>query len=458
MGRETAAIVGDDRVEAVRFKDGAEVPADLVVMAVGIRPNVELAKRAGLHCERGVVVNDTLQTYDPRIYAVGECVQHRGQCYGLVAPLFEQAKVCANHLAGLGFRYYEGSVTSTKLKVTGIDLFSAGNFQGGEGCEEVVFQDPASGVYKKLVLKDDRVEGAVLYGDTVDGTWYFQLLREGTSVADFRDSLLFGQAHLGDAGHGGANQVMNLSDDAQVCDCNGVCKGTIVEAITKNGLFTLDEVRSHTKASASCGSCTGLVEQILQSTVGDYSAPRITPMCPCTDFSHDQVRQAIRDNQLTSLRQAIDFLEWKTPDGCDKCRPALNYYLLSTWPDDAADDPRARFVNERIHANIQKDGTYSVVPRIWGGVTTPAAAARHRRGGGEVRGADGQGHRRPAHRPAGREKGAPAGHVGRALRRRLRLRPRLRQGAAHREDLRGLRVVPLRHPGFHHLRHRAGDT
>ena len=372
MGRETAEIVGKNRVEGVRFKDGAEEPADLVVMAVGIRPNVELAKRAGLHCERGVVVSDTLQTFDPRIYAVGECVQHRGQCYGLVAPLFEQAKVCANQLAGLGFRYYEGSVTSTKLKVTGIDLFSAGNFLGGEGCEEVVFQDPASGVYKKLVLKNDRVEGAVLYGDTGDGTWYFQLLREGTSVADFRDSLLFGQAHLGDAGHGGVNQVVSLSDDAQICDCNGVCKGTIVEAITRNGLFTLDEVRSHTKASASCGSCTGLVEQILQNTVGDYSAPMISPMCPCTEFSHDQVRQAIRDNQLTSLRQAIDFLEWKTPDGCDKCRPALNYYLISTWPDDAVDDPRARFVNERMHANIQKDGTYSVVPRIWGGVTTPA--------------------------------------------------------------------------------------
>lgn len=181
MGANTAAVLGEERVRAVRFKDGLEIPADLVVMAVGIRPNIELAKQAGIYCERGVVVNDTMQTYDPKVYAVGECVQHRGQCYGLVAPLWEQAKVCANHLARYGIGRYQGSVTSTKLKVTGIDLFSAGNFNGGSGCEEIVLRDPARGVYKKLVVKENRVQGAVLYGDTVDGTWYFQLLREGTS-------------------------------------------------------------------------------------------------------------------------------------------------------------------------------------------------------------------------------------------------------------------------------------
>ncbi|MEX0729602.1 MAG: nitrite reductase large subunit NirB [Aquisalimonadaceae bacterium] len=373
MQAQTSEIIGEGRVQAVRFKDGDELSADLVVMAVGIRPNMELARKAGLYCDRGVVVSDTLQTFDPRIYAVGECVQHRGQCYGLVAPLFEQAKVCANHLAGYGFRYYEGSVTSTKLKVTGIDLFSAGDFQDAEGVDTIVYQDPSAGVYKKVCVKDDRIVGAVLYGDTGDGTWYFKLLREGTSIADFRDGLLFGQAHLGDSGHGGVSQVANLPDDAQICDCNGVCKGTIVKAITENGLFTLDEVKAHTKASASCGSCQGLVEQLLAATMGgDYEAAAVKPMCACTDMSHDQVREAIRAEQLTSLRGVFDTLGWKTPDGCDKCRPALNYYLISTWPDQAQDDPQARFVNERMHANIQKDGTYSVVPRIWGGVTTPS--------------------------------------------------------------------------------------
>jgi nitrite reductase (NADH) large subunit len=373
MGTQTTEIVGRDRVAAVRFRDGAEEPADLVVMAAGIRPNVTLAQRAGLYCERGIVVSDTLQTFDPRIYAVGECVQHRGVCYGLVAPLFEQAKVAANQLAGLGFRYYEGSVTSTKLKVTGIDLFSAGALQGGEDCEELVLRDPAAGVYKKLVVRDDRIIGAVLYGATGDGSWYLGLMRDGAPIAELRDTILFGRNRLGDSGHGGVNQAASLADDAQICDCNGVCKSTIVKAITDQGLFTLEEVRAHTKASASCGSCTGLVEQVLQSVVGgDHSAPRTKPLCPCTEFSHDQVRRTIRGQRLTSLQAVFEFMEWKTPDGCDKCRPALNYYLISTWPQEARDDPQARFANERNHANIQKDGTYSVVPRLWGGVTTPA--------------------------------------------------------------------------------------
>ena len=369
MGAHTAAILGDDKVRGVRFKDGLEVPADIVVMAVGIRPNIELAKKSGIHCERGIVVNDTMQTYDPRVYSVGECVQHRGVCYGLVAPLWEQAKVCASHLAQHGVGRYEGSVTSTKLKVTGIDLFSAGNFNGGPDCEELVLRDPARGVYKKLVVKDNRVQGAVLYGDTVDGTWYFQLLRENTDITAFRETVLFGHAHMADAGREG-HSVMSMSDDAEICGCNGVCKGTIVKAITEKKLFTVDDVRAHTKASASCGSCTGLVEQILAATVGNYDAtPKEKPMCKCTDHPHDVVRKAIRDEHLTSLESVFKVLNWKTANGCASCRPALNYYLISTWPAEAKDDYQARFINERVHANIQKDGTYSVVPRMWGGLT-----------------------------------------------------------------------------------------
>jgi nitrite reductase (NADH) large subunit len=374
MEAQTEAILGDSRVEAVRFKDGTEIPADLVVMAVGIRPNIELAKAAGIYCQRGIVVNDTLQTYDPRVYAVGECVQHRGQLFGLVAPLFEQAKVCANHLAGFGIARYEGSMTSTKLKVTGIDLFSAGEFQGGAGYEELLFQDPARGIYKKLTVKDNRVKGAVLYGDTVDGSWYFQLMREGADISAFRENILFGQAHLGDSGHGSENRAVLLPDSAEVCGCNGVCKKTIVDAIVHKKLFTLDEVRVHTKASASCGSCTGLVEQILQSTLGsDYSvSPKKKPLCKCTEHTHDEVRAAIREQGLKTIPEVLRGLDWKTPDGCHQCRPAINFYLLCAWPGEYRDDPQSRFINERVHANIQKDGTYSVVPRIWGGVTTPA--------------------------------------------------------------------------------------
>lgn len=375
IGAQTQALVGgkDGRVMAVQFKDGSEIPADLVVMAAGIRPNTELAEKIGLHCNRGIVVSDTMQTVtDPRIYAVGECAAHRGIAYGLVAPLFEQGKVCATHLAEFGIGRYTGSQTSTKLKVTGIDLFSAGDFMGGKDCEEIVMSDPYGGVYKKLVIKDDKLVGACLYGDTVDGSWYFKLLREGRTVSDIRDKLMFGESNIGDVGHEGHNKAAAMADSDEVCGCNGVNKGTICKAIKDKGLFTLDEVRKHTKASASCGSCTGLVEQLLMFTAGgDYSkAPTKKAMCGCTDASHQEAREAIKADHLLTIPDVYKRLGWRTPNGCASCRPAINYYLISTWPKEAKDDPQSRYINERSHANIQKDGTYSVIPRMWGGETT----------------------------------------------------------------------------------------
>ncbi len=371
-GANTESLQGSDRIEKLVLQDGREIPADIVVMAVGIRPNITLAEQAGLHCERGIVVNDTLQTFDPAIYAVGECVQHRNTCYGLVAPLFEQGKVCANHLAQLGYGRYEGTTTATRLKVTGIELFSAGNFIGDDETESIVLKDASQGVYKKLVIRDDRIEGAVLYGDTIDGAWYYELMREQADISNHREQLMFGRTHLSDAGHGGVNNSLEMADDAQVCDCNGVCKKDIVDAIQSEGLFTLDDVKQHTKAGASCGGCTGLVEQILSATVGgEYTSPDKKPICGCTDHSHDEVRGAIREKHLTSITETMKQLDWRTPDGCPTCRPALNYYCLSSWPLEAIDESNSRFINERLHANIQKDRSYTVVPRIWGGVTTP---------------------------------------------------------------------------------------
>jgi nitrite reductase (NADH) large subunit len=359
----------------VQLKDGREIPADLVVMAAGIRPNTELAEKSGLHCNRGIVVTDTMQTVtDPRIYSVGECASHRGIAYGLVAPLFEQGKVCATHLAQFGIGRYQGSQTSTKLKVTGIDLFSAGNFQGGEGTQEMVMSDPFGGVYKKLVIQNDQLVGACMYGDTVDGSWYFKLIREGRKISDIRDQLLHGEAgsNIGDVGHQGQNKAAMMADSDEVCGCNGVSKGSICKAIKDKGLFTLEEVRKHTKASASCGSCTGLVEQLIMFTAGgDYSAaPKKKAMCGCTDASHQDTRDAIKNGHLLTKEEVFKALEWRTPNGCSSCRPAINYYLISTWPKEAQDDPQSRFINERSHANIQKDGTYSVIPRMWGGETT----------------------------------------------------------------------------------------
>ncbi len=369
-----AAIAGaDGRIGKVKFKDGSEIDADLLVMAVGIRPNYALAESAGIHCNRGIVVNDTMQTYDPRIYAVGECVSHRGISYGLVAPLFEMAKVCATHLANFGIGLYKGSVTSTKLKVTGVDLFSAGDFSGGEGTEEIVLHDAVGGVYKKIVIKEDKIIGSVLYGDTTDGAWYFQMLRDNKLIHEIRDHLMFGQDSLGNTGHQGQDKVSAMTDEMEVCGCNGVCKGTIVKAIQEKGLFTIDDVKKQTKAASSCGSCTGLVEQILASTLGGGYAPPSTSkaVCGCTDRNHEEVRAEIRTHKYLNIPDAMKGMNWRSPNGCATCRPALNYYLISTWPHEASDDPQSRFINERVHANIQKDGTYSVIPRMYGGVTSP---------------------------------------------------------------------------------------
>ena len=389
MDAQTQALIGDKagRVMAVQFNDGKEVPADLVVMAAGIRPNTALAVKIGLNCGKdnrsGIVVDDTMQTItDPRIYSVGECAAHRGTVYGLVAPLFEQGKVCATHLAQFGIGRYQGSLTSTKLKVTGIDLFSAGNFTGGEGCEEIVMSDPYGGVYKKLVIKDDVLIGACMYGDTVDGSWYFKLLREGRKIADIRDKLMFGQMtserNIGDVGHEGHSHASTMADSDEVCGCNGVSKGAICKAIKERGLFTLEEVKKHTKASASCGSCTGLVEQLLMFTAGgDYSKPPTKKaMCACTDASHHDVRDAIKAQHLLTIDSVYRAMGWRTPNGCASCRPAVNYYLISSWPKEARDDPQSHFVNERSHANIQKDGSYSVIPRMWGGTTNSSELRR----------------------------------------------------------------------------------
>lgn len=374
LGANSEEIVGEDgRVAGLKLKDGRVLPCDLLVMAVGIRPNTTLAKAAELEVGRGVVVNDAMQTSDPSVFAVGECVEHRGMCYGLVAPIWEMCKTLGQTLTGAEAAY-EGSVLSTRLKVSGVDVFSAGKFSGGEGCEDIVFRDAGRGVYKRIVLEDGKVAGAVLFGDAADGGWYFDLMRSGAEVGDIRETLVFGQAVTeGLRGLDPSAAVAAMADDAEICGCNGVCKGTITSAIADQGLTTLETVRAVTKASASCGSCTPLVEKILMASLGDafqvQTGPK--PVCSCTEKGHEEVRRRIVAEGLKTMPAVFQALEWHTADGCASCRPALNYYLLCAWPGEYRDDKQSRFINERVHANIQKDGTYSVVPRMWGGVTTP---------------------------------------------------------------------------------------
>ena len=364
----TKAIIGDGRAEAVLLEGDETLPADLVVMAVGIRPETRLATDAGLDVARGIEVNAQMQTSDPDIFAVGECVEFDGALFGLVAPLYEQAKVLAQTLLGTPDAFAVKD-TATKLKVTGCNLFSAGDFAEGEGREDIVLRDPGKGVYKRLVIEDDRLIGAVMYGDTADGNWFFQLIKDGTEIDEMRETLIFGPAFQGGASVDPLSAVAALPRDAEICGCNGICKGTIVDAIDA-GATDLGAVKATTKASASCGTCTGLVEQLLQVTLGDaFEMPAAQPICGCCDLTHEDVRRLIKSQELKSQDAVWQDLGWKTRNGCHVCRPAVNFYLLADWPLEYADDPQSRFVNERKHANIQKDGTFSVVPRMWGGIT-----------------------------------------------------------------------------------------
>jgi nitrite reductase (NADH) large subunit len=367
----TKRILGERKVEAIELADGTVIPCTLIVMAAGIRPSAWLGKSAGLEVNRGVVVDDRMQTSDPDILALGECAEVDGHVYGLVAPLYEMARVAAAKLAGQDVAGFVHNDTPTKLKVTGIDLFSLGDFADGDDRQEIVLRDASAGVYKRLVLKDNRIIGTVLFGETADGAWFNDLKKKEVDISEMRETLMFGQAYQGGPPLDPMAVVAALPDDAEICGCNGICKGKITAAIKAKGLTSLDDVRAHTKASASCGSCTGLVEQLMTLTLGDaYNRNAVQPMCPCTALGHDDVRRLIKAKSLKTIHAVMQELEWKTSCGCAKCRPALNYYLVCDWPGEYADDYQSRFINERAHANIQKDGTYSVIPRMWGGVTS----------------------------------------------------------------------------------------
>ncbi|MBK8203559.1 MAG: NAD(P)/FAD-dependent oxidoreductase [Bdellovibrionales bacterium] len=395
MPKMTKALVSDEAgwVRALRFQDGTEIEAELVVVTVGILPRIDLAVRSGLNCQRGIVVDDYMGTSDPAIFAVGECVEHRGATYGLVAPLYEMARTCAEVLTEAPDKdvtgshrlqshapqpskvtRYKGSTTSAKLKVVGVDMFSAGKHTGDPWTEDIIIQDHFLGIYKKLVVRENRIVGIVLYGDTEDASWYFQMLKENRDISDIRDRVIFGRAMVSATSGPMPSLSAAMTNEMEVCGCNGVCKGAIVQAIQSLRLTSLEEVRAHTKASASCGSCTPLVKDILLSALGPGSeiSPAREGICSCTECSTEDIREAIRAQRLLTIEAVMTALSWKNPEGCSTCRPALNYYLLSAFSGEYVDHFRSRFVNERLHANIQKDGTYSVVPRMWGGLTSPS--------------------------------------------------------------------------------------
>lgn len=367
LEKSTEEIYGTDRVEGLKFKDGTQLEADLVVMAVGIKPNIELAKASGISINRGIIVNDFLQTDLPHVYAVGECAEHNGIPYGLVAPLYEQAKVLASHICGQEAAPYKGSVLSTQLKVSGVEVFSAGDFMEDGEKKSIKIFDEQDGVYKKIVLRGNKIVGAVLFGDSKEGNRLFSMIKKEADISDTEKITIL--QPIGE--EAGASLVATMSADEIICGCNGVSKGAIVQAIQEKGCTSVDEIKACTSASRSCGGCKPLVADVLQLTLGsefDASAQK-EAICGCTSLSRDEIVDGIKEKGLTHIREVMNVLGWESEEGCSKCRPALNYYLAMVNPTKYEDERESRFVNERMHANIQKDGTYSVVPRMYGGVT-----------------------------------------------------------------------------------------
>lgn len=353
-------LPGDDgRVAGLRFASGAELPADLVVVSIGIRSRTELARAAGLATGRGIAVDDRLRTSHPRAVAVGECAEHRGIVYGIVAPIHEQAAVAADTLLGLTGPPYEGSVPTAKLKVMGIDLVTAG---AADGAREVV--DAAHGSYRKVIVGEDgRALGAVLLGDTRGHELLTDVVRRGATVDDALALLVEASAATAE----------DLPDDAQVCNCNGVCKGEILDAVRVDGCTSSREVMARTRAGTGCGSCRDLVlDLVALATGGADEEPAY--LCSCAQQTREQLVQTVRDGELSSVSELMGACG--AGRDCGACKPGLAYLVSEVAASRHREERHARFINDRVHANIQKDGTFSVIPRIRGGVTTPAELRR----------------------------------------------------------------------------------
>jgi nitrite reductase (NADH) large subunit len=370
----TTEILGKHAVTGVKLADGRTIPCDVVVIAAGIRANSEVAETSGLVVERGIVVDDQMRALDePDIYAVGECVQHRGETYGLVAPLWDQARVLADHITGRDpHAAYHGSRVATKLKVAGVDVAAMGLKEPERDDDEtLVFAEPRKGVYKRVIIRDGRLVGATLVGDVRKVAFLMQAFDRGLALPEERVELMF------DIGGPPAEvSAAELAEDAQVCNCNGVTKG-VISACVRGGCKTVTGVMDATRAGKGCGTCKGLVAQIVEWTAGGAveEDPKAGWYVPGVPMPKPELMAAIRDHGLKSVSSVFAKL---VPGGEEdaKSKMGLASLLKMMWGDEYVDERDARFINDRVHANIQRDGTFSVVPQMKGGVTTPAQLRR----------------------------------------------------------------------------------
>jgi nitrite reductase (NADH) large subunit len=374
LQKNTAEILGEGRVTGLRFKDGETLDCDMVVVAAGIRPNAEIGRSAGLTVERAIVVDNHMRSVDDmNIYVVGECAQHRGQVYGLVAPLWDQAKVFADHVTGVDRdAAYHGSKLATKLKVMGVELASMGLTEPEHENDEVVqFSEARHGTYKKLIVRDGRLVGGILMGDISKAAYLMQAFDRETPLPEERLSLLFDL--------GTPPQKVTLDEmpaDAQLCNCNGVSKAAVGAAVA-SGKRTAKAVMSATRAGMGCGSCKTLVGEVVAWFCGGAveEDPSVHYYVPCIPMAKPALTAAIREQGLKSVSSVFRAL---AADGREDAasKPALASLLITLWNDAYEDERDARFINDRVHGNIQKDGTFSVVPEMPGGITTPADLMR----------------------------------------------------------------------------------
>lgn len=368
LEKETKEIIGDIGAKGLRFTDGTEVEANLVVMAAGVRPNVQLAQKTGIETNRAILVNDYMETSVPNIYAVGECVEHRGMIYGLVQPLYEQGKALAKRICGREGRGYEGSVLSTQLKISGVDLFSVGVIHDKDSTtQSIKIFDEVERVYKKVVFQDHKIIGAVLYGETKERTKLLDLILKQQDVSEVEKVSLFPEAK------DGGFSIASIPASKIICNCNNVTKGTIQEAIQREGLTTVEEIKNCTKASSSCGGCKPFVADLLsylQNNEFEEVLEEKTCLCSCTTLNDDEVVQEMQRKGLTSVQEVMEVLDWKISEGCSICRPAINYYLGMINPE-YENKQQNLFINEKMNAVIQSDGTYALIPQMYGGLTNP---------------------------------------------------------------------------------------
>lgn len=358
LNKETVEISGGDQAECVYFQDGSSIDTDLVVMSAGIVPNTELAKESGIETNRGIVVNDVMETSAPNVFSVGECAEHQGITYGLVKPLYEQADILAGYITGTSSRTYEGSLTHARLKISGIDVFSIGRLEASETTEVLEIHDETEKLYKKVILQDEIIVGAILYGDVEQESTLLSLVSKQKPMSDEeKHAILFAAGQE-------ESIVKTLPHTSHVCNCNNVSKGEVIQSVVDNNLMTSDQVKEFTGASSSCGGCKPLVKELLsyiQSNEFD-DIPKKTTICTCTDKTEQEVVYAIQEKNLRTVEDVITVLQWQNKQGCNNCIPALQYYLTMIYP---------HYKRNQETFTLEDDGTYTFSLQHYGGITAP---------------------------------------------------------------------------------------